>query len=298
MDYKYQLLTPEWKRKREHILSSRGWKCERCGSKEKLHVHHSFYIKGRMAWEYDDHQLNVLCLKCHRSIHGINHKNKTQQIPDSSYLKMSCFKCGYFKVPRSFMVENAVYSRKFVSFLLSYIFSLNGDTLSYDRAMEKFNIRRNSFLDAVKYLEKNGSICVERKFNKSAKRSHLNRYRLKNHSSEYKRIPSCLLLSTQLTNREKTFIISNFWFLIKQSESGGFSIKDIIDEDVSIKRSWLYNLFKEKYNQHSCFIIRKIKEGRYEINKDYLFKIDEEAKSCLCLTREELTQLNEDAKKH
>lgn len=281
MDYKDQLLTPEWKRKREHILSSRGWKCERCGSKEKLHVHHSFYIKGRMAWEYDDHQLNVLCLKCHKSIHNIVNEKKTTHIVDSDYFKMSCLKCGYFKIPRSFMVMNTVYSRKFVSFLLAYVFSLNGDTLSYDKAMEKFNIRRNSFLDAVKYLEKDGSIYVERKFNKSSNKSHLNRYRLKNYSNEYKCIPSCLLISTQLANREKTFIISNFWFFIKQSEKGGFSIKDIIDEDRSIKKSWLYSLFKEKYSSHNCFMIRKTKDGKYELNKDYLFKIDSDIKNCL-----------------
>lgn len=71
MTYKEQLLHPNWQRKRLEMLDLAGFECSCCADKEKtLHVHHKRYIKGRMAWEYEASDLEVLCETCHKSTHS------------------------------------------------------------------------------------------------------------------------------------------------------------------------------------------------------------------------------------
>jgi len=61
-----QLARPEWQKKRLEILNRDEFKCQSCESKEKtLHVHHKIYLKGRMAWEYEDDNFETLCKDCH-----------------------------------------------------------------------------------------------------------------------------------------------------------------------------------------------------------------------------------------
>lgn len=70
LTYKEQLLHPNWQRKRLEMLDAAGFKCTLCNAGEKtLHVHHKSYIKGRMAWEYEDGELEVLCEDCHEAAH-------------------------------------------------------------------------------------------------------------------------------------------------------------------------------------------------------------------------------------
>jgi hypothetical protein len=70
MNYKEQLKSPKWQKKRLDVLNLRGFKCENCANEEKqLHVHHRFYLKGRKAWEYDNDVLQVLCETCHENEH-------------------------------------------------------------------------------------------------------------------------------------------------------------------------------------------------------------------------------------
>jgi hypothetical protein len=70
MSYREQLLHPNWQRKRLETLESAGWACEACESTdETLHVHHRRYIKGRMVWEYEREDLQVLCGSCHQRHH-------------------------------------------------------------------------------------------------------------------------------------------------------------------------------------------------------------------------------------
>lgn len=67
MNYKEQLESPEWQKKRLEILNRDGWTCQECGDKEtQLHVHHRYYVNdGRMAWEYPFFALLTLCKNCH-----------------------------------------------------------------------------------------------------------------------------------------------------------------------------------------------------------------------------------------
>jgi len=70
MTYQEQLQHPNWQRRRLEVLNLYGFECGNCGDKEKmLHVHHKKYVKGRMAWEYSDEELEVLCKDCHADEH-------------------------------------------------------------------------------------------------------------------------------------------------------------------------------------------------------------------------------------
>jgi len=68
--YSDKLKDPRWQKKRLEVLELRGWACEVCCDKESpLHVHHSFYIKGKQPWEYETTWLRVLCSDCHDNEH-------------------------------------------------------------------------------------------------------------------------------------------------------------------------------------------------------------------------------------
>lgn len=70
MNYRQQLADPRWQKRRLEILNISNWECSNCGnSAEQLHVHHPRYIKGRMAWEYADDELEALCKTCHEQHH-------------------------------------------------------------------------------------------------------------------------------------------------------------------------------------------------------------------------------------
>ena len=66
MTYSEQLRDPRWQRRRLEILNRAGFKCEDCGQEKFLHVHHSFYTRSLVLWEYDDESLKALCEDCHK----------------------------------------------------------------------------------------------------------------------------------------------------------------------------------------------------------------------------------------
>ena len=69
--YNEQLKDPRWKAFRQFVFAVRGCKCEMCGYRENLQIHHPKYIKGRAAWEYTCNDVVVLCDKCHKKVHGL-----------------------------------------------------------------------------------------------------------------------------------------------------------------------------------------------------------------------------------
>ena len=73
MDYKLQLQTENWKNKRKSILQRDNFMCTKCGSNEKLHVHHKIYEKELMAWEAKSKNLITLCEICHKEEHERRH---------------------------------------------------------------------------------------------------------------------------------------------------------------------------------------------------------------------------------
>jgi hypothetical protein len=71
LTYSEQLKHPMWQRKRLDRLNAAEFKCQVCsGDDRTLHVHHKQYIKGRLAWEYDDDNFAVLCEVCHEQAHA------------------------------------------------------------------------------------------------------------------------------------------------------------------------------------------------------------------------------------
>ena len=71
MPYGEQLRHPNWQRRRLEIMESAGFACQSCGDTQTtLNVHHRLYVKGRMVWDYSDHELECLCESCHRIAHG------------------------------------------------------------------------------------------------------------------------------------------------------------------------------------------------------------------------------------
>lgn len=69
--YNRLLEDKRWKEFRLKVLSERGNKCECCGGTDVLQIHHTFYIRGKMPWEYEINDMRVLCKKCHQRIHHL-----------------------------------------------------------------------------------------------------------------------------------------------------------------------------------------------------------------------------------
>lgn len=77
MTYQQQIKHPNWQKKRLEVLEANNFQCKNCEAKEQeLHVHHPFYRRGAMIWEYETHELECLCHKCHKETHAIDERIK------------------------------------------------------------------------------------------------------------------------------------------------------------------------------------------------------------------------------
>ena len=68
-EYRELLQREEWKNKRDSILIRDNHKCVKCECKKDLHVHHTYYLIGKMPWEVPDDCLITLCKVCHEKEH-------------------------------------------------------------------------------------------------------------------------------------------------------------------------------------------------------------------------------------
>jgi hypothetical protein len=60
------LRDPRWQRKRLEIMQREDFTCEFCHRTDAtLNVHHGYYERGQMPWEYPDSSLHCLCEHCH-----------------------------------------------------------------------------------------------------------------------------------------------------------------------------------------------------------------------------------------
>ena len=64
--YLAYLNSPAWRATRNRALHLAGWRCQRCGGKRDLQVHHLTYDRLGAEWDQD---LEVLCDGCHRRTH-------------------------------------------------------------------------------------------------------------------------------------------------------------------------------------------------------------------------------------
>lgn len=60
--------TPQWKAKGKAAISRAGGRCQNCGSREALVVHHRTYAHLGDEWPAD---LEALCVHCHGATHGL-----------------------------------------------------------------------------------------------------------------------------------------------------------------------------------------------------------------------------------
>lgn len=69
MTYSEKLRDPRWQKKRLEILKRDNFTCQKCCDDEfELHVHHSYYRKGKNPWEYENDSLLTVCKYCHSII--------------------------------------------------------------------------------------------------------------------------------------------------------------------------------------------------------------------------------------
>jgi len=118
LKYKDLLRTSEWLERRDQILKRDEYYCIKCGlsgtiwhagkyisfdkkklvnldfgdreiiadypiiveKKIQLHVHHNFYVLGRLPWEYLDSELSTLCNWCHWELHQTEEVKIYQEI--------------------------------------------------------------------------------------------------------------------------------------------------------------------------------------------------------------------------
>ena len=70
--YSELLKDPRWQKRRLEALQAAGFRCQKCPASDKtLHVHHLFYVPGRMPWEYELEDLLVVCDDCHAKGHDL-----------------------------------------------------------------------------------------------------------------------------------------------------------------------------------------------------------------------------------
>jgi len=67
--YSDLLRDPRWQKKRLAIMQRDNFTCRRCTDTETtLNVHHCYYERGAMPWDYPDASLLTLCEACHQII--------------------------------------------------------------------------------------------------------------------------------------------------------------------------------------------------------------------------------------
>ncbi len=64
----------KWQAFRREMIERDGGRCARCGRAETdghvMHVHHKHYVRGRMPWQYNYNECELLCGGCHAAEHG------------------------------------------------------------------------------------------------------------------------------------------------------------------------------------------------------------------------------------
>jgi Zn finger protein HypA/HybF involved in hydrogenase expression len=79
MNYHQQMKHPLWQKKRLEVMERSRFECENCGdSEEQLHVHHRYYRRGAMIWDYEEHELQCLCNKCHKDAHALDEQIRAE----------------------------------------------------------------------------------------------------------------------------------------------------------------------------------------------------------------------------
>lgn len=68
-NYDRRLLTPKWKKEKKFALERDDHKCRACGSTEKLHGHHVFYMTEMDRHNHSLENVITFCHPCHNKMH-------------------------------------------------------------------------------------------------------------------------------------------------------------------------------------------------------------------------------------
>jgi hypothetical protein len=72
-----------------------------------LHVHHKYYVKGKLAWEYPNEALVCLCQTCHQELHNNTiikvYENEKMDLEIKLTTCKKCKGCGYISKYNYFM---------------------------------------------------------------------------------------------------------------------------------------------------------------------------------------------------
>ena len=72
MDFDNQYKHPKWQKKRLEIFNRDEFKCQLCDSEDKnLHVHHKYYKRGVLIWDYPNTCYITCCYSCHTYLHDV-----------------------------------------------------------------------------------------------------------------------------------------------------------------------------------------------------------------------------------
>jgi len=64
----FRLDAGAYRQLRTRVLERDGWRCQKCGSRTNLEVHHRQF-RSRQGDDSEDNLITV-CSQCHRAIHG------------------------------------------------------------------------------------------------------------------------------------------------------------------------------------------------------------------------------------
>ena len=77
--YSKYLYSTHWRSLRETILKQRNYRCQNCGSKSDLNVHHRNY---ECLYKETGEDLDVLCSTCHKKSHFSKRNKKRKKYKD------------------------------------------------------------------------------------------------------------------------------------------------------------------------------------------------------------------------
>jgi 5-methylcytosine-specific restriction endonuclease McrA len=79
--YQLYLRSPWWTARKAAVIRARGYRCQRCGSRYELELHHRTYV--RLGHELPD-DVELLCAPCH----GRQHGHQRGQDPDEQFERL------------------------------------------------------------------------------------------------------------------------------------------------------------------------------------------------------------------
>jgi len=161
----------EWYAKRIMIGMRDGFTCKDCGNRSYYyHIHHTYYLKDRLPWEYEDSALVTLCRTCHRNRHDkesipvyIQIDKRKFEAPNSNYFY--CHRCnnsGY--LPRYHYYQNGICFSCYGNFIDTTIFSKRLKDILHNTDSYDINTILNNFsnrIESISCLEFESKIFIQ-----------------------------------------------------------------------------------------------------------------------------------------